>query len=376
MNKDAGAARQAGPPNAGPVLSLRELNRASLARQLLLGRARLGVLEALGRLVALQAQLARAPFVGLWARLADFRPAELREAILARQVVRATLVRGTLHLLRADDFRAIRASIRGESTITLPGGRRWTLDELEPVLALARAQFDQPTDFDALRERIAAAGYDDVRALAYAARLLLPLVQASSDGPYGFEAGGPFVLASAWLGADRDVDPQVRLGELVRRYLAAWGPATPADFAAWSGLKGTAELFAALGDDLVVLADERGRRLYDLPQAPRPAANVPAPPRLLPDFDAVMLGWQDRTRVISAEHRQRLATPNLQIPPVVLVDGFVAGTWKLARTRRTATISITPFAPLAAADAQAVEAEAAALLATFEPDASGLVRFV
>jgi hypothetical protein len=355
------------------LLSLRDLNRAALARQLLLSRHTLSASVALERLLAMQGQLARAPFVGLWSRTTHFAPDQLRDAIRQHQVVRATLVRGTLHLLLAEDLLAFRAALRTETELALPGGRRLTLQDLEPSLRIAREHFHAPASFDSLRERIDAAGLDEVRMRAYAARLLLPLVQANSDADYGFDAGGEFVLADTWLGASVTEQPDV--AGLVRRYLAAWGPATPADFAAWSGMKGVARWFEALGDEVVTYRDERKRTLYDLRDAPRPGGETPAPARLLPEFDGVMLGWQDRTRMISADDARLIANRNLQVPAVVLVDGFVRGTWKLERTRRAATLTVRAFRPLDTRARRAVEQEALGLMGTFEPDASASVAF-
>jgi hypothetical protein len=357
------------------VLNRRDVNRAALARQMLLERHAVSPLEAFERLLAVQGQLARAPFVGLWARTRAFAPEQLREAIRQRQVVRATMLRGTLHLLLAADLLAFRATLRGEAELSLPGGKRWTPADLEPSLILARDHFLQPASFESFRERLDAAGFDEVRFRAYAARLFLPLVQSSSDtAAYGFDAGGEFVLADTWLGGS--LSDQPRPEELVRRYLAAWGPATPADFAAWSGMKGVARWFEAPGNDVVALEDDRKRTLYDLRDAPRPGGETPAPARLLPEFDGVMLGWQDRTRVISAEDAKRIANRNLQVPAVVLLDGFVGGTWKLERKRKVATVTIRTFRPISKADRTALEEEADALVRTFEPEAASAVSFV
>jgi hypothetical protein len=358
---------------AEAVLNLRDLNRAALARQMLLERQPITVTRALHNLLAVQGQLPRAPFVGLWSRLTDFAPASLRDAIRDRQVVRATMLRGTLHLMLAEDLLAFRASLRTEAALTLPGGKRWTAADLEPTLQLAREHFREPNTFESLRDRIEGAGFDEIRFRAYAARLLLPLVQANSDAPYGFGAGGEFVLADTWLSSNVAAEPQP--AELVRRYLAAWGPSTPADFAAWSGMKGVAPWFEALGNEVVLLRDDRKRALYDLRDAPRPGADVPAAPRLLPDFDGVMLGWQDRTRMISAEDTRHIANRNLQIPAVVLLDGFVGGTWRLERKRKSATLSIRTFRSISRADRRALESEALALLGTFEPNAAPEVSF-
>lgn len=357
------------------VLSVRALNRALLARQMLLAREAVPPLEALRRLVALQGQFPRAPFVGLWARLTAFAPSGLLALIQAREVVRATWLRGTLHLTTAEDFLGFRALLRAEQAWRLPNGVHTTLTELEPVLARARAHFSAaPRGFESLRGLIEGDTVEQVRNLAHAARILLPLVQASADAPYGYKTGGEFVMAATWLG--RDVAPGPDPRDLVRRYLAAYGPATPGDYTAWSRIKGAAALFETLGDDLVRFRDARKRQLFDLRDAPRPDPDTPAPPRLLPDFDGAVLGHQDRSRIIPSEHALQAATTrNLVVPPLVLVDGFVAGTWKQEVTRKAATVTIRPFAPLAARDRKALETEALDLARVFEPDAAGAVEF-
>lgn len=358
---------------AEETLTDRDLNRALLARQMLLERRAVTPVEALGRLLGVQAQLPRTPFIGLWSRLAGFKPQDLRKAIEDREVVRATAMRGTLYLMTAADFLALRASLRTGEAMTLPDGTKTTVAELEPVLALARRHFAEPREFETFREVLEKAGYSPVRMMAYAARQLLPLVQAASDTAYGFSPGGAFVLAKAYLG--KDVAAKPAQAELLRRYLAAWGPATPADFSGWSGLKGVAALFEDLGDELVTFRDARKKVLYDLKDAPRPAGDTPAPPRLVPDFDAVTQGHQDRARIVPAEHAARIASKNLQVPPMLLVDGFVAGTWKLEAKRKVATVTVTAFEKLSAKDRKAVEAEAVDLVKAFEPAAEPTVTF-
>lgn len=364
---------------AETVLSVHALNRALLARQMLLKREKATPAEALERLVALQGQMPRAPFIGLWARLADFDPAVLRKLIAERQVVRSTFVRSTLHLTTAKDFLALRAALRADlgkdSPLSLPGGLKVTSDELEPILALARQHFaTTPRPFESLREVIDKAGHGDVRVMAYAARILLPLVQASDDAAeFGYKAGGEFVDAEAWLG--HGVGEPNRQ-ELVRRYLAAYGPATPADFTTWSGEKGAAALFDSLGDELVRCRDEKKRLLFDLEGAALPDAHTPAPPRLLPDFDAAVLGHQDRSRIVPPGHVAKgVTSKNLLVPPVALVDGFVAATWRLEIKRKTAEVAIRAFEPLKPKDKAGLEAEALDLLKVFAPDAAPSVTF-
>jgi hypothetical protein len=360
------------------VLTTRDLNRALLARQMLLAREDTTTPKALHRLVALQGQMARAPFIGLWARLKDFDPAALRRLIAERQVVRSTFVRSTLHLTTGQDFLALRPALRAtlgrDAPLALPGGIKVTPDELKPILALARAHFAKaPRPFESLREVIEKAGHGDVRVMAYAARILLPLVQASDDSEFGYKTGGAFVAAETWLGHEvAKPDP----AELVRRYLAAYGPATPADFTAWSAEKGAAALFDSLGDELVRYRDEKKRVLFDLKDALLPDADTSAPPRLLPDFDAAVLGHQDRSRIIPPAHAAKgVTSKNLLVPPVALVDGFVAATWRLDIKKKTAVVAIRAFEPIKAKDKAGLEAEALDLLKVFAPGAAPQVSF-
>lgn len=361
---------------AESVLTVRALNRALLARQMLLAREAVSPLEATHRLVALQGQFPRAPFVGLWARLKPFAPDDLRRLIQAREIVRATWLRGTLHLTTAEDFLALRGLLRTEEALRLPSGHHTTATELEPVLAQARAHFGAaPRTFESLLDLIPGETVEEIRNLAHATRILLPLVQATADAAYGYKAGGEFVMAKTWLG--RDIAPGPDPKDLVRRYLAAYGPATPGDFTAWSAIKGAAALFESMGDEVVRFRDARKRVLFDLGDAPRPDPDTPAPPRLLPDFDGAVLGHQDRSRIIPSGHALKAATTrNLLVPPLVLVDGFVAGTWKLEVKRKTATVTVIPFAAFPTKDRRALEAEALDLAKTFEPAATPEARFV
>jgi hypothetical protein len=354
-------------------LTLRDLNRATLARQHLLARTTDPVPAVVAQLAGLQAQLARPPFVGLWTRVAGFARAMLAEPVQARTLVRVTAMRGTLHVMTADDYRALRAALQPMFAAALQatlGARAAALD-LPRVLADAREilRDEGPMPFDALRDRLAARLPDaDVRAMGYAARLHLPLVQVpDARAPWGWDAKAPFALAEGWMGAA--CAPACEPAVLVRRYLAAFGPATPADAGAWSGLRGMRETFAAMRDELVTLRDERGRELFDLPDAPRPGGDVDAPVRFLPDFDNLVLAHDDRARVVADAHRPRLVSKNLQVAATFLVDGMVAGTWTVAKARGAATLTLQPFAAVPARARRALEAEGEALARFVEPGA-------
>lgn len=361
--------------DAGEVLSTRALNRALLARQLLLARAAIGVEEALARTAGLQAQLARPPFVGLWTRVAGFAREALVRAAHERRVVRATAMRATIHLLAADDFVAWRAALqpmlaRVSRTIAARDAR--LLDDAAALAREGRAFFaGRPATFDALRAwlRERRPG-DNERALAYGIRTLLPLVQVPTDARWGWPGAADFALADEWLGRLEPATGEA-LAHLVRRYLAAFGPATPRDMATWSGFTGLREAFEAMRPELVTVRDARGRELFDLPDAPRPPEDVPAPPRFVPDYDNLVLAHEDRARIVAEEHRPRItAGRNLQVRPVFLLDGMAAGTWAIRRKGRTASLLLEPFGRLTKQAVTALEEEGDALLRFAEEDAA------
>ena len=356
-----------------PTLSTRQLNRALLARQMLLERAETTALAAVERLVGLQAQVARPPFVGLWTRVAGFRRQELLDLLAGRHVVRATALRSTLHLMSSADFVALRGAIQpalARAMQSILRARAQALD-LGALTAEARAFFGgAPATFDALRDHFKARYPEaDERAIAYALRNHLPLVQVPTGSAWAFPAAADFALADAWLGREVPAEP-APAHELVRRYLAAFGPATPGDAQVWSGLPGLRAVFEELRPALVTFRDERKRELFDLPEAPRPAADTPAPVRFLPEFDNLVLSHDDRSRVIADEHRPKVTLKNLQVRATFLVDGVVAGTWRIARTRKAAALLLEPFAPLARKTLAALEQEGDALLRFAEEDAA------
>jgi Winged helix DNA-binding domain len=356
------------------VLSDAALNRATLARQMLLERAAgVGVLEAVERLAGMQAQEPKHPFIGLWTRLEDFSEEALVGALRARSVVRATLMRSTLHLLSAADYAALRIALQPPMAVALRvlGARAQGLDPERVIPAARELLHGTPRTFDEIRASLQERFPDvDDRALGYAVRTLLPLVMVpSDDARWGFDRGGAaFALADEWLGA-----PLVHDGmqpALVRRYLGAFGPASAKDVQAWSGAGGMKAVLDGMRDELVVFTDERGRReLFDLPDAPRPDPGVAASPRLLPEFDNLLLAWDDRSRVIAGEHRPLVTTKNLRVKATFLVDGVVAGTWTIAVKRGVATLTLDPFAPVPKRALQDLHAEAHRLARLIEPEA-------
>ncbi|HWF49816.1 MAG TPA: winged helix DNA-binding domain-containing protein [Solirubrobacteraceae bacterium] len=357
-----------------PTLTTRALNRATLARQLLLARAEIAIPDAVAQLGGLQAQEPKPPFIGLWSRVAGFRSADLEDALRDRAVVRATMMRGTLHLVTASDYGAFRAPLQPVLTRGMTSALRDRSEGLEPeaVLPVARELLEErPRTFDELRALLQEA-FPEVndRALGFAVRMLLPLVMVPSGDRWAFPRVAEFTLAERWLG--RPVSEDEGPEELVLRYLSAFGPASAADMQTWSGLQRIKGVLERLRPRLASFADERGRELFDLPEAPRPSEGVSAPPRFLPEFDSLLLAHADRARVISDEHRPAVITKNLRVRATFLLDGFVRGTWESKRTRRAPTLTISPFEPLSKREFAALKTEGAALLGFTDGDVSEL----
>ncbi|MGH2851587.1 MAG: winged helix DNA-binding domain-containing protein [Solirubrobacteraceae bacterium] len=349
------------------AITRRELGRATLARQLLLERGSIDVGAAVERLAGMQAQEPRPPFIGLWSRIDGFEPVQLADAIRSGAVVRGPLWRGTLHAVSAADWSSFRGAaqpaMRAAQRMIAPRVGDTDLDRLE---RLVRQLFGKGAlSASELRSALGDAYPDaDARALAYIVRMTLPLVMVPTDDRWGFPR-----------------DPRLRIAEpgdgdgpegLVRRYLAAFGPATVADAQEWSGVGGLGATFEGLRGELVVLADARGRELFDLPDAPRPAGDVPAPVRFLPEFDSLLLAHADRTRIIADEHRPRLTTKNLRVNAIAIAYGEACATWSLASRGRSSTLTIAPFGRLSAALRRELEREGEGLVRTIEPDATSV----
>lgn len=357
---------------ASSTLTARQLGRATLARQLLLERHAITPLKAIERLAGMQAQQAQPPFLGLWSRLAEFRRATLHRLLHRRKVVRAPLMRHTLHLVSARDYVALRGPVQPALTRALTSALRKRAAglDLPRLTADARAFLDaEPRTFQQLRAHLAGLhGDHDDRALGYAARSHLPVVQVPTDARWAFPPSAAFAAAATFLGTELPLADQ-RPQALVRRYLAAFGPATAADVQTWSGLTGLRATLEELRPKLRVLRDERDRELFDLPRAPLPAANTAAPARFLPAFDNLVLAHADRSRLMDEGVSARICTKNLRVLPTILVDGRVAGTWETERSRKRARLVIAPFDSLPAKARRDLEREGQALLRFAEEDA-------
>jgi hypothetical protein len=364
---------------SGDVVGPRALNPALLERQLLLRRRELPAAGAIEHLVGMQAQVPNAPYAGLWSRLEGFRPDELAALVSDRSVVRASLMRATIHLVTTRDCLALRPVVqpvldRDVYRNSTYGRERLAGLDIEAVLAAGRALLEEkPRTNDDLRRLLGARWPDrDPAALAYAVRGLLPVVHVPPRGIWGM--GGPIALTTveAWLG--RSVAPDREPDEMILRYLAAFGPATVGDTRTWSGLTGLREVVERLRPRLRTFSDEPGRELFDVPEAPLPDPDIPAPPRFLPEYDNALLSHDDRARIVPDEHRKRVVTSLGR--PTVLLDGLVAGFWKTERTRGRATLEIEPLKPLTRKDREALSGEGERLLRFVGGDDEALeVRF-
>jgi hypothetical protein len=361
-------------------LSLRTLNRATLDRQLLLRRHARPARWAIGHLTALQAQAPLAPYVGLWTRLAGFRHEDLQDLLTERSVVRAHLLRNTVHLLTAEDFVGFRALFQPliERGLAANFGRNLRGVDSEELKATAAALLTQgPLTRTQLAARLAERWPDhDPASLAYAATHLLVLVQVPPRGLWGRAGQATFFPAGAWLdGLDRVApDPARALEQLVLRYLAAYGPASVRDIQAWSGLSRLREVTDRLGARLRAVTGPDGARLLDLAGAPRPDPDLPAPPRFLPEYDNLLLSYADRGRVIPHNRPVPLPAGRGATTGTLLVDGFWQADWKITREQDRAVLHIVPFRPLGPAAAGDVAAEGSRLLEFAAPAAAHDVR--
>ena len=342
------------------ILHARALNRATLARQLLLERARLPVLDAVAHLCGLQAQEPQEPFTGLWSRLHAFDPVELSELLTGRQLVRTHLMRRTMHLVAAGDALAWRG--RHDAMLRQRGVAAYRRElagiDLDEVAAAGRAILSdgRARSMAELGRELAlrwpAAGARPLGEVLVAA--LIPMVQLPPRGLWRHTGAARNLPVAQWLGRAPDPAPPADADpvgqQLVRRYLAAFGPAATADVRAWSGLAGLPGAVAAIRDELVSFRDERGRELLDLPDAPRPDPDTPAPVRFLPAFDNAILGYHDRSRIIDDAHRGLSVAGER----VVMVDGRVAATW----TARDGAVTVDPLRRFTRAEKSAVADEA------------------
>ncbi|MFG1862665.1 winged helix DNA-binding domain-containing protein [Microbispora bryophytorum] len=358
-----------------PMLERRELGRALLARQMLLERIDATAEEVIARLAGMQAQAPYAPYFGLWTRVRGFCTDDLADALTGRQVVRVALMRSTVHLVTAADCHSLRTWVQPALDRELDTAYKKALAglDLAAVVEAGRALLDErhltPKELgQALNER-----WPDrePRALATVVRNRVPLVQVPPRAVWGVGGATRYAMAAPWTGTAPAPAPDPE--RIVLRYLAAFGPASVKDVQTWAGLTRLHAVMERLRPRLAVFRDEHGVELFDLPDAPRPGADVPAPVRFLPEYDNLLASHADRTRVISDEARRRVGTRN-GMRATFLVDGQVRGAWKLDTHRTSATLEIDSFWPLSAAERAEVEAEGTRLLEFAAPGAAHDLR--
>ncbi len=364
---------------AEEVLTRRALNRALLQRQQLLERAARTPAEEVRHLVGLQAQAPMPPYHGLWSRLEGFDPHDLGRLLTERAAVRMTLMRGTVHLVTVPDALLLRPVVQAMIERQHAGqfGKRMGGADPDKLATSVRELLaDEPLGGRELGRRLVARGIgDDEEALGIAARVYVPLVQIPPRGVWGAGARARYASLEAWTGGVLEDQPAT--DEVVLRYLTAFGPASVMDAQSWSGVTRLKEVFERLRSRLLVFTDEEGTELFDLPDAPRPGADVPAPVRLLGEYDNVLLGHADRRRIIPDDFPWKAMLAPGRFVNNLLVDGELRATWWIEHEgKRRATLGVRPARPLSKRERQAVEAEAQRMVEFAAPEAAAHdVRF-
>jgi hypothetical protein len=362
------------PPHV-QVIDRRGLNRALLARQLLLRRHSTSAAASLERLVGMQAQAPNLPYVGLWSRLQDFQTDELSRLVEKRTAVRISLMRNTIHLVTARDAFALKPHFMplGERGYLhgSPWGRGMRSADVAAIRRAGAEIMGRKPHTVAELARLLDQQFPghDAQAMAYGVRYMVPLVFTPPRGVWGGK--GPVALTTfeAWLG--RPPGPAIEEEKLVTRYLAAFGPASPNDMRAWSGLA-MRPVFERMRPRLKVLRGESGVELFDVPRAPRPDGDLPAPVRLIPDFDNILLAHADRSRIMPRGKHLGMFSSNGVMQGAVLHDGFVRAMWKPGG----GTIVISPFEkPIPRSERPGIEEEAYRLLKLLAPGEKHRVQF-
>ncbi len=358
------------------MLTLRALNRATLARQMLLQREQIDAIQAVERLAGMQAQYLPSPYIGLWTRLLGFRHVQLTEALLSRQLIKASLMRWTLHIATARDYpyfsRAVTEShLAGWKSI----GQQRGID----TVALHKSLMDfasEPRLLGDIKEYLEnlmpsheGLSRED---LWYLASSHGGLVHTPPSGTWRYQGKNSYIDSRLWLEGLEEPSLEESMRVLVEHYLLAFGPASRADIAQWGGIRRMGLIDSALqaqGDRLVSFKAEGGTTLYDLVDAPRPGGDIPAPPRFLPKWDNLLLAYNNRERVLPACYRKTVIRINGDVMPTFLVDGMVAGMWAVALSRKAALLTLKPFGHLDQAVRGTLEEEGSRLVRFIEPEA-------
>jgi hypothetical protein len=337
------------------VLTLRELNRALLERQLLLKRKKLSVQEAVERLCALQAQYSLSPYIALWSRLTGFQREQLTRALEEREVVKSTLFRITMHITSARDYPYFAAAF-------LPAAQEMTARVTSEQTANLSRKVHAAAKKPLTHEQLEALAAEEMGG-RWRTRILAPLVHLPPSGTWRFWGTPTLLGMKTWLGVDLP-DREEGAKRIVERHLAAFGPATQQDLLRFAGVR-VGDLRPGLERlELRTLRDERGRKLLDLQRAPLPDGETPAPIRFLPKWDSSILAYAppERARILPEKFRSTVIRKNGDVLPTVLVDGFVAATWNIDRKRG---LEIEPLRRLTKAERAEIDEEGERLVEFF-----------
>ncbi|RJX39701.1 winged helix DNA-binding domain-containing protein [Paenibacillus pinisoli] len=400
------------PRSTNRTLSLKRLNRALLERQLLLKRSTISPLEAIERLAGIQAQAPMPPYYALWSRLENFQPEALAQLLSNRQAVRIALMRSTIHLVSARDarfFRRTLAPMLERSIISFNGKKLNGVDLNQLAAATVKLASEKPVTFEELGKLLQREWPEHTPAvLSSSARNLVPLAQIPPRGLWGQGGAARHVPLEHWLGngphhSEADSASDVRreysyhgadgtsnvhrndpdsgvddpgaletnqdaaIKSMLFRYLSAFGPASIKDMQAWSGMTRLKPYIQEWISELECFQDEAGNDLYDLPGAPLPPEDTPAPPRYLSEFDNMLISYNDRSRIMPAAYKPKIITINGLVRSTFLTDGFVSGIYSIEVDKETATLRLQPFEPISSADLELLREEGARLLEFVAP---------
>lgn len=354
-------------------LTLRALNRATLARQHLLERTNVSAREATRHLAGLNAQYWASPYLSLWSRLQDFHRDELTQAIEQCAVARATVMRSTLHLVTARDYLLWQPALQGMLLRAFRGYFKEEADriDLDRLCAAASSYLaEEARTFPELRTHLSGIEPgEDPASLSFAVRAWLPLVQVPPAGTWRFAGSPRYILTERWFGQGV-TSPDEGRRELILRYLAAFGPATRRDIEAWSGMSGLRAAVKELEGELRCFVDEQGQTLLDVQDGVRADPDTPVHPRFLPAWDNLLLAFADRSRVLPDSYRKAVTQVGGHVLPTFLVDGFVAGLWTIERKEQRAVLKLTPFQALPPSAEAALVEEGERLLRFVEDEAT------
>lgn len=361
-------------PAPGSTLTRRQLNRSLLTRQLLLERVTMPAEAVIEHLVGMHSQMPTHPFIGLWTRIEGFDPENLSRLMIERRVTRAPLMRATIHLATARDTLYLRAVMQAFYEREFPRiasfGPHVTGMDMAALLAAGKARVEEEPRTSAQLAKLLAERWPDRNpaSMSQTIKYLLPMVQVPPRGLWGKSHAPTWTTIEHWLG--EPIAAETGPDDAILRYLTAFGPATVADIRTWSRLTGLRAHVERLRPRLVTYRNERGQELFDVPGGVFVDPQTHASPRFLPGFENALLSHANRTRIIADDHRKSLGTQsNGVLDPAFLLDGVVAGTWRVATRRKAALLTISPFAPLTTTDRDALTDEGERLLAFMAPKA-------